>query len=245
MITPKHNESHLHHQQAYFHKFQAYLGEFVYGGIDGSVTTFAVVAGASGAELSSAIILILGFANLLADGFSMSIGAYLSAKSEQENYEKHKKIEYWEVENMPESERQEISDIFRTKGFEGELLEQVTNVICADKDRWVNTMMIEELGMMKEQRSPYKIGGVTFISFLILGLIPLVIYVIDFIYPVDGNLFFITCLLTFLAFSVIGYLKSYVTQTNIWKGVFETLLLGAAAAAVAYFVGDFLEKLLV
>lgn len=244
MITPKHNEPQLHHQKSYFHKFQDYLGEFVYGGIDGSVTTFAVVAGASGAELSSAIILILGFANLLADGFSMSIGAYLSAKSGQENYEKHKKIEYWEVENMPEVERQEIWDIFKAKGFEGQLLEQVTNVICADKDRWVDTMMTEELGMMKEQRSPYKIGAVTFISFLILGLIPLVVYVVDYIYPLSSNLFFIACLLTFFSFTVVGYLKSYVTQTSIWKGILETLVLGVSAAAVAYFVGDFLEKLL-
>ena len=245
MRTNSHNEPKLHQQQSYFQNFQAYLGEFVYGGIDGSITTFAVVAeGAAGAELSSAIILILGFANLLADGFSMSIGAYLSSKSEQENYEKHKKIEYWEVENMPEIERQEIYDIFKAKGFEGKLLEQVTNVICADKDRWVDTMMKEELGMIKEQRSPFKIGAITFISFLILGLIPLIVYVIDFVYPFQGNLFLITCTLTLLAFTLVGYLKSYATQTSVWKGVLETLLLGVSAAAVAYFVGDFLGKLL-
>lgn len=237
-------ESQLHQQQSYFQNFQAYLGEFVYGGIDGSVTTFAVVAGATGAELSSAIVLILGFANLLADGFSMSIGAYLAAKSEQENYEKHKKIEYWEVENMPAVERQEIFDIFKAKGFEGQLLEQVTDVICADKDRWVDTMMTEELGMMKEQRSPFTIGLVTFVSFLILGLIPLIIYVLDFIKPIKNDLFLIACLLTFLGFTLVGYLKSYVTQTSIWKGVLETLFLGASAAAVAYYVGGFLEKLL-
>ncbi len=244
-LIQSHDEPQIHQQHSYFQKFQNYLGEFVYGGIDGSITTFAVVAGASGAELSSAIILILGFANLLADGFSMSIGAYLAAKSEQENYEKHKKIEYWEIENMPEIERQEIRDIFKTKGFEGQLLEQVTNIICADKDRWVDVMMTEELGMIKEQRSPFKIGGVTFISFLILGLIPLIVYVIDFMHPFKSNLFLIACILTFFAFTMVGYLKSYVTQTSIWKGVLETLLLGAAAAAVAYFVGDFLEKLLV
>ena len=244
MTSNIHNESTLHQQHSFFHRFQDYLGEFVYGGIDGSITTFAVVAGAAGAELSSAIVLILGFANLLADGFSMSIGAYLSSKSEQENYEKHKKVEYWEVENLPEIEREEIREIFRTKGFNGQLLEQATNVICSDKDRWVDMMMKEELGMIKEQRSPFKIGAVTFISFLILGLIPLLIYVFDFIYPIQQNLFLIACSLTFLAFVLVGYLKSYVTQTSVWKGVLETLLLGVSAAAVAYFVGDFLEKLL-
>jgi len=244
MNSKIHNESQFHQQNSYLQKFQAYLGEFVYGGIDGSITTFAVVAGAAGAELSSAIVLILGFANLLADGFSMSIGAYLSAKSEQENYERHEKVEYWEVENLPEIETEEIREIFRAKGFEGKLLEQATKVICADKDRWVDMMMKEELGMIKEQRSPFKIGGVTFISFLILGLIPLLVYVLDFIYPIQQNLFFIASLLTFLAFMLVGYLKSYVTQTSVWKGVLETLLLGLSAAAVAYFVGDFLEKLL-
>ncbi|MDP5172401.1 MAG: VIT1/CCC1 transporter family protein, partial [Bacteroidia bacterium] len=101
--------------------FQEYLGEFVYGGIDGSVTTFAVVAGAAGADLSLGVILILGFANLIADGFSMSVGAYLSTKSERDNYEKHRKIEYAEVETIPEIEKEEVRDIYRAKGFEGEL----------------------------------------------------------------------------------------------------------------------------
>jgi VIT1/CCC1 family predicted Fe2+/Mn2+ transporter len=65
-------------------RLEAYLGEFVYGAIDGTVTTFAVVAGAAGAGLSSAVIVILGFANLAADGFSMGASAYLSAKSERD-----------------------------------------------------------------------------------------------------------------------------------------------------------------
>ncbi|MBT8229160.1 MAG: VIT1/CCC1 transporter family protein, partial [Bacteroidia bacterium] len=91
---------------------ETYLGEFVYGGIDGCVTTFAVVAGAVGAGLDSIIIIILGFANLLADGFAMSIGAYLSAKSESDNFKKYKEKEYWEIENMRESEVEEVREIF-------------------------------------------------------------------------------------------------------------------------------------
>lgn len=61
-----------------------YLSEFVYGAIDGAVTTFAVVAGATGASFDVKVVLVLGFANLIADGFSMSVGAYLSSKSAQE-----------------------------------------------------------------------------------------------------------------------------------------------------------------
>jgi VIT1/CCC1 family predicted Fe2+/Mn2+ transporter len=238
-----HNETAIHRTSALPEKFQTYLGEFVYGGIDGCVTTFAVVAGASGANLDSSVILILGFANLLADGFAMSVGAYLSTKSEKDVYEKHKETEYWEIENMPEVERQEIREIYAAKGFEGELLEQVVDTICADKDRWVDVMMKEELEMMPETKSPLMMGGMTYLSFLLIGLIPLVIYVWDFVVKPVENIFMIASLLTMSGFIFIGWLKSYVTSTNRLRGIGETLLLGVLAAAVSYFVGDLLEQL--
>ena len=225
-------------------KFQDYLGEFVYGAIDGSVTTFAVVASAAGAELSSTIVLILGFANLLADGFSMSVGAYLSTKSEQDNFDKHQKQEYWEVEKYPELEREEIREIYRQKGFEGQLLEEVVAVITADKNRWVNVMMTEELEMLKEKKSPFMVGAITFISFFIIGLIPLLAYIFNFGLGDVSNLFFTSCILTSLAFILIGFLKAYVNQTSALKSIFSTLLLGGLAAATAYFAGDLLEKML-
>ncbi len=239
-----HDEGRLHGTGSFLNKYQDYLGEFVYGGIDGSVTTFAVVAGASGAELSSGVILILGFANLFADGFAMSVGAFLSTKSQQHNYEKHKSVEYWEVDNIPEVEREEIREIFSNKGFEGELLERVVEVITSDRDRWVDTMMKEELSMMKEQRPPVLIGAITFVSFVLIGLVPLVVYVWDYLAGFQHDLFWSAGLLTSFAFLGIGFLKTYVTETNHWKGMLETLLLGALAAGVAYYVGDFLEKLI-
>ena len=240
-----HDEDELHGTGSWLDRHQAYLGEFVYGGIDGSVTTFAVVAGAVGASLDSAVIIILGFANLLADGFAMSVGAYLSAKTEHQNFEKHRRIEYWEVENIPEAEKEEVRDIYREKGFEGELLEKVVEVITSDKDRWVDVMMKDELEMIKDGKSPLAMGGVTFGAFVLVGLVPLVIYVWDFIADFPGDLFISTCLLTSLAFIVIGILKTYVTRTTRWKGIVETLLLGGLAAAVSYFVGDLLEKIIV
>ena len=231
-----------HHNLGFFERHQKYLGEFVYGGIDGAVTTFAVVAGAVGAGLDNAIIIILGIANLLADGFSMSVGAYLSAKSERDNFEKHKAIEYWEVENIPEKEVEEIREIYRDKGFEGELLEKVVEVITADKDRWVDVMMKEELEMMKESKSPIVIGGVTYVSFIVIGIVPLFFYLWSFLFGFSGDLFLWSSILTAGAFVIIGLLKTYVTQTKVWKGVLETLTLGAIAAGVAFFVGDLLEQ---
>jgi len=235
-------ESEIHQENSRFGKLQTYLREFVYGGIDGAVTTFAVVAGGYGANLDAGILIILGFANLLADGFSMSVGAYLSAKSERDTYDKHEKIEYWEIEHLPEIERAEIEDIYRAKGFKGVLLQQIVDHICADKTLWVNEMMKDELGMMRDSKSPFKIGLATFASFLLLGLIPLTVYLWNFFYPSSINIFFWTSVLTGLAFLLVGWLKSVVTQTSALRGIGETVLLGLLAAVVAYYVGDVLEQ---
>ncbi|MEL7247581.1 MAG: VIT1/CCC1 transporter family protein [Bacteroidota bacterium] len=238
------NTDHLKSKSSLLERWQAYLGEFVYGGIDGSVTTFAVVAGAAGANLSSAVVLILGFANLLADGLSMSVGAYLAAKSQIDNFKKHQNQEYWEVDHTPEAEREEIREIYAAKGFSGPLLEQVVDVITADRDRWVDVMMKEELKMMEEGRSPKLIGWMTFISFICIGFLPLLFYVWDYAGNLSVNLFLATSTLTGLTFLFIGFCKSYVTETSHWRSMGETLFWGGVAAAVAYGVGDFLEKLI-
>ncbi|MEZ4826535.1 MAG: VIT1/CCC1 transporter family protein [Bacteroidia bacterium] len=226
-------------------KYQDFLPEFVYGGIDGSVTTFAVVAGSAGADLDISIILILGFANLLADGFSMSVGAYLSTKTGKENYEKHRKKEYREIQEIPESEEEEIRQIYREKGFEGELLEKVVAVIISDKDRWVDVMMKDELEMIPEKKSPLLIGTVTFLSFITVGLVPLISYLFEEqANQSSTHLFLLSCIMTSVAFVGIGFLKATVTETSRLRGIMETLLLGGSAAAVSYFVGDILEKIL-
>src|SRR3989338_11700083 len=87
--------------------------DFTYGSIDGAVTTFAVVAGVVGASLSPSIVLILGFANLLADGFSMAASNYLSEKAKLQYVDKLRKREIWEMENMRKHEVQEIRDIYK------------------------------------------------------------------------------------------------------------------------------------
>jgi VIT1/CCC1 family predicted Fe2+/Mn2+ transporter len=233
----------VHGHQGWVASVQEYLGEFVYGGIDGSVTTFAVVAGATGAGLPSGIVIILGLANLIADGFAMSVGSYLSTKSEKDNYEKHRRIEYWEVEHIPEKEKEEVRDIYRKYGFEGELLEQIVAKITQNKDIWVDVMMREELEMMPENKSPLAMGAVTFASFLIMGLVPLLAYLWDYSFGSTLPLFGISCLLTSLTFVLIGFLKAIVTHTHKLKAIAETLFLGAAAAGLSYWVGYLLEGL--
>lgn len=221
-----------------------FLPEFVYGGIDGAITTFAVVAGATGANLDIPVVIILGFANLLADGFSMSVGNFFSTKASADSYEKNKNIEYWEVDHKRETEVEEIREIYRNKGFEGDLLEQVVEVITSDREVWVETMMKEELNLTKDVKSPYQTAGMTFFSFLLIGFIPLAAYVFALVFDTSkDDLFMYACLLTGVALCIIGILKSAVTQKKMIRGVAETLFLGGIAAILAYFAGAVLENL--
>src|SRR5690606_3797583 len=220
-----------------------YIGEFVYGGIDGAITTFAVVAGAEGASLGISVVVILGIANLIADGFSMSIGNFFSTKAERDNFEKHRQVEYWEVENLPETERMEIREIYQAKGFKGELLDQVVDVITSDKDVWVDTMMKEELEMVIGEKTPYKTAGVTFVSFILVGSVPLLSYVLvgEDLGTGGSDHFRYCCILAAFALSIVGAVKSVVTEKNIIIGILVTICLGGIAALLAYYVGGVLE----
>ncbi len=233
-----------HSSSSWMLRFEKYLPEIVYGSMDGIVTTFAVVAGSAGADLSTKVILILGVSNLLADGLSMSIGSYLSKKSEQDNYNKHLRIEEWEIENMPEVERQEIVDIYRAKGFEGLELEMVVNRITSSKQVWIDTMMKDELGLTLEKKSPFRAGLSTFMAFIVAGGLPLVVYVLAYAGKLFIEPFFLSSIVTLMAFILIGYIKTYVTQIGLTRSIMETLVLGASAATAAYFLGDYLEKIL-
>lgn len=221
-----------------------YLSEFVYGGMDGCITTFAVVSGAIGASMDTSIILILGFANLLADGFAMSVGAYLSAESDKKMYKQYLQDEYRQVKNEPEEERSEIRKIYSKKGFSGKLLDDVVDTICSNDHRWVEEMMMNEHALTEEKKSSVFIGLATFISFCIIGFIPLSLYLLDYIYVLDLSLFLWTSIFTGLGFISVGYLKTLVTKENILNSVFSTLSLGSIAASLAYFVGYFLERVI-
>ncbi|MGB3180796.1 MAG: VIT1/CCC1 transporter family protein [Cyclobacteriaceae bacterium] len=222
---------------------RAYISEFVYGGIDGAITTFAVVAGAAGANADLKWVLIFGFANLIADGFSMSVGNFLSVKAEHEDYDKHKRIEYWEIEHLREKEIEEIREIYEAKGFKGDLLDQVVEVITSNDDVWVDTMMKEELEMVKDDKSPYQTATATFLSFIAIGLIPLLSYLAAVLTDMDrSHLFLYSCIATGIGLTIVGNLKAVATSTSRLRAIVETVSLGGIAAFLAYFVGEMLQR---
>ena len=166
-----------------------YLAEFVYGSTDGTVTTFAVVAGAMGASIGSVIVLILGFANLFADGFSMAVSNYLAMKSENEIYIKHRHSHY---------------------------------------------------------KDPKKTALVTFFSFVMLGFIPLIPFILATFFPtLIIYQFKLAIILTAITFLFIGAIKGEVVGKHFVKSSIETLVVGGIVATIAFFVGYLLRVIIV
>jgi|SRR5687768_2938856 len=216
-----------------------YLRDWIYGGIDGAVTTLAVVTGVAGAQLSPWIILVLGFANLLADGFSMAASNYLGTKAEQDDRRRLERIEHRHIELAPEGEREEVRQIYQLKGFEGDELERIVELVTADRERWVQTMLIDEYGLPHAVRSSWIAALSTFTAFVICGLVPLVPYLFG-----TEQSFTISVVLTGVVFVVIGSIKSRWSTSTWWESGLTTLLVGAIAATLAYLAGIILRQLL-
>ena len=218
---------------------QNYLRDWIYGGVDGAVTTFAVVNGVACAQLSPWIILTLGFANLLADGFSMAASNFLGTKSEHDDLQRLEAIENRHIDLAPEGEREEVKAIFRLKGFEGEDLRRIVELITANRKRWVRTMLTEEYGLPQKVRSPWIAAISTFTAFLVCGLVPLLPYLFKVVHPFE-----VCLIMTGIVFFVIGSAKSKWSTSSWWRSGLTTLLVGAFAAALAYSAGVFLKNLL-
>jgi VIT1/CCC1 family predicted Fe2+/Mn2+ transporter len=216
----------------------SYLRDWIYGGIDGAVTTFAVVSGVVGAELSPTIILVIGAANIIADGFSMAAGNFLGTRAEQDEIKHLEAVEHRHIETDPEGEQEEVRQIYEGKGFEGQDLNRVVELITSDKDRWVQTMLTEEYGLPQEVRSPYMAAFNTFHAFIICGLAPLLPFILNL-----PRAFAIATILTGIVFFVIGSIKSVWSPVVWWKEGLMTLLVGSIAAALAYAVGVLLKGL--
>ncbi|MEJ5314421.1 MULTISPECIES: VIT1/CCC1 transporter family protein [Anaerolinea] len=236
----------MQHRERHASAGSEYLGSMVYGGLDGIITTFAVVSGVAGAGLKPEIIIILGLANVFADGFSMAVGAYLSEKSEMELYERERQRESWEVEYFPEAEKEELRQLYLAQGYPEEDANQMVEIKTRDKTRWVDAMMLEELNLLPADTKPLTSALVTFGAFVIAGLLPMMVFLLDWLLPftLSGqSAFWISVGVSALALFGLGAAKVLVTERPPLRSGLEMLVVGGLAAAVAYLVGMFLRSL--
>lgn len=209
------------------------LRDVVYGGIDGSVTTFAIVAGVAGAGLSPFVIVALGLANVLADGFSMAAGNYSGTKAEIDNIHRIRAIEEQHIRLYPDGERKEVREILTQKGLSGRVLDEATDEITSNHDNWINLMIEGEYGLGSVDPHPMKAAMATFFAFLVAGMIPL----LPFLFSIEGA-FTVSAWMTAGVFFAIGAMKSRWSLAPWWRSGAETLLIGGLAAAIAFLVGS-------
>jgi len=216
----------------------SYVRDFVYGGIDGAITTFAIVAGVVGAALSSNVILILGLANLLADGFSMAASNYSGTKTVVDDLDRIREIEEKHIRLDPDGEREEVRQLLAQKGLQGKSLEDAVTSITANEKNWIDLMLTEEYGLSLTQPVPFLAGLATFVAFIVCGAVPILPFAFDM-----ETAFTVSMVMTGVVFFLIGAAKSKWALAPWWRSGFETLAIGGVAAAMAYTVGYFLRGL--
>jgi len=222
------------------------LKELVYGGIDGIITTFAVVAGFTGATMAVdgnnpdvvipvTIVLIFGLANLFADGFSMGVGDFLSSRAEKKLFEKERAKESDWIKTREDFEYDETILLLKENGFDEERAYALADIYKTNPEFWADFMMRYELNMACPDNFPVRSAVITFVSFLVFGALPLLPYIFDM--TIFHNKFIAASIFTALALALLGLIRSRFTKENVFLSMVEIVGLGMFAAFIAYFVG--------
>ena len=219
-----HHEEHLHSSET--------LTDIVIGMSDGLTVPFALAAGLSGAVDNTSVIILAGVAEIAAGSIAMGLGGFLAGKTEQDHYNSELKREYWEVDHLPEKEKEEVKDFFAKLGLSEDIQEKATAELIKDKDLWVEFMMKHELNLDKPdpkraRKSAFNIG----FSYIVGGFVPLSPY---FFVSDSIEALKISVVITLLCLFIFGYFKSKITGVNAWAGGLKVMLIGAAAAATAF-----------
>lgn len=222
-------------------RMQEFLKQIVFGGNDGIVTTFAIVAGFAGAaadgvaQIGGMAVLVFGLANLFADAVSMGLGEFLSLRSQHDLYRSRRQSELEEIARDPEQERMELFEILRQRGMPPGEADTATELIARHPELMADLMMTYEFGLQDpDNENPVVSGLFTFFSFVIFGAIPIAPY---FFLPPDFQTFVLSLISTFGALFALGLLRWHATSERLLRSVGETVLVGATCAAVAYGVG--------
>ncbi len=226
MPTTPHVERHFRGTQA--------VRDIVIGMSDGLTVPFALAAGLSGAVASTSIVVTAGLAEIAAGAIAMGLGGYLAAKTDIEHYDTERKREISETKDVPDKEKEEIVDVFRSYGLTEDQITPIVDSISSERERWVDFMMRFELGLDKPDPARARHSAVTIASSYIMGgLIPLSPYII--FHQIKVSLLF-SIALTLVALFIFGYIKARFTGINSIRGALQTILVGGLAAGAAFFI---------
>lgn len=213
--------------------------DMVFGANDGIITTFAVVAGVTGGALGAVVIVILGFANLFADALSMGASNFLGRRSKRDYIRSQREMEEWEIDHVPDQEREELRRIFQNFGLRGEQLENVVAAVAQNKSAWVDAMMTGELGLTQNNSSPFKHGVATAGAFVVAGSVP----ILPYLFCPSHYCFVTSAVFAGVALFIAGALRTLITQVNWLRSGIEMLAVGSVTAAVAYAVARAVSSL--
>lgn len=220
---------------------QEHVRQIVYGGNDGIVTTFAVVAGFAGlaaegtAQVGVLAVLLFGLANLLADATSMGLGEFLSARSERDVYRSIRDKERREIATNLDAEVAETVEILEERGVSTADAREMARILARNPEMMADFMMRYEIGLADPSgERPWANGLITFGSFVAFGAVPLVPYVVA---GAGVATFLASCAATFAALTALGILRWRVSMEGFARSVGETLLVGGSCAVVAFAVG--------
>jgi VIT1/CCC1 family predicted Fe2+/Mn2+ transporter len=219
-----------HHEEA---SRGAALRNFVFGTSDGLVTVLAFVAGVSASLATRRLVLLAGVAEMFAGAVSMGLGAFLGTRAERDWYERERRREEHEVSKIPHLEREELRDIYRQKGLDGETLERVVDAFTANEKRWVDIMMSEELGLSPVESSPWSAGLVVGGSYVLAAAVPLAPYV----FLVGAWALVASTVITAGALAGVGVAKARLTQRPQLRAGIETMLTGLVGTGVCWSIG--------
>lgn len=220
------------------HSANKNLRDVILGGQDGLVNVLGVVLGVSAATTDLKIIVISGLAATFAESISMAAVAYTSTEAALSEYLGKLQGEKKEVEEAPSEGVKDVKKVFENWGFTGDLLEQATKKIIANKDLWTRFMMTEELSLSKNQiEQPIYSAVVVGLASLIGSFIPLV----SFFFIHDIKLATYTSLIISAIFLfTIGFIKAKLTIGNPLKSGFQITLIGMVSALAGYLIGKVL-----
>lgn len=209
-----------------------WIRDVVLGANDGLVSVLTLIAGVAGAA-SGKTVLIAGLAGVIAGAMSMSLGAFVSARSYRAYYEKEREREAWEMANMPDAEREEVRKIYREKGFDGGELEMIVSRITSNKGTWLKVMMQEELGLSPAFGQPLKTAGIMFVAFSLGGIVP----VLPFFFGEGAAALFTSIGVTAGALMAAGAARTRYTGERPVRSGLELIGLAAAGVGIAYGLG--------